>query len=111
MRALFIEPGALRHELALEAVALTADGAGGHTQTWSEVGTVFAMIEPVTASATFGADQTLETVTHRVTLRHRPGVASGMRFTGNGRSFDIVTVHDPDETGRYFVCRTREVGR
>lgn len=110
MRALFIEPGALRHELALEAASLTPDDAGGHAQTWSEVATVFAMIEPVGASATFGADQTLETVTHRVTLRHRPGVASGMRFSGRGRVFDIVTVHDPDESGRYLVCRTREIG-
>lgn len=111
MRALFIEPGALRHEMALESVTLTPDGAGGHIEVWGEVATVFAMLEPVNATTTFGADQTLESVTHRITLRHRAGVASGMRFSGNGRTFDIVTVHDPDETGRYLVCRTREVGR
>jgi SPP1 family predicted phage head-tail adaptor len=37
-------------------------------------------------------------------------VASGMRFTRAGRIFDIVTVHDPDETGRYLVCRVKEKG-
>ncbi|WP_281685108.1 phage head closure protein [Thalassobaculum salexigens] len=76
----------------------------------SQGATVFALIEPVSASAVFGAGQTLETVTHRITMRWRDGVASGMRLTRAGRTFEIVTVHDPDETGRYLVCRTREAG-
>ena len=110
MRTLFVDPGALRSEMAIEAVALAPDGLGGHVETWSEVATVFALIEPVSASAVFGAGQTLETVTHRITMRWRDGVASGMRLTRAGRIFAIVTVHDPDETGRYLVCRTREAG-
>ena len=38
------------------------------------------------------------------------GVAAGMRFVRHARIFDIVTVHDPDDTGRYLVCRVRETG-
>lgn len=106
----FIDPGALRTELVLEAAQLAGDGAGGHVETWHEVTRVWARLEPVSASARFGADQTLEEVTHRVTLRFREGVASGMRFFRQGRIFEIVTVHDPDETRRYLVCRTREKG-
>ena len=109
MRAQFIDPGQLRTELALEACTLTPDGLGGHEQLWSEVASVFAMIEPVSAQAVFGAGQVLETVTHRITMRWREGVASGMRLTKAGRIFDIVTVHDPDESSRYLVCRAREV--
>ena len=41
----------------------------------------------------------------------RGDVASGMRLRLAGRVFDIVTAHDPDETGRYLLLRTREVGR
>lgn len=110
MRTRFIDPGALRSELALEQCAVIADAMGGHQEVWSEIGTVFGMIEPVSASSVFGADQTLEAVTHRITTRHRDGVASGMRFRKQGRTFDIVTVHDPDESARYLVCRAREVG-
>jgi len=47
-------------------------------------------------------------VTHRVTRRHRGNVRAGMRFTRRDRIFEIATVHDPDETGRYLVCRVRE---
>lgn len=110
MPALFIDPGRLRTELSLRAAAPVPDGMGGHTEEWSEVATVFALVEPVSASAGFAAGQTTETVTHRVTIRHRPDVASGMRFEKGGRILEIVTVHDPDESGRYLVCRTREKG-
>ena len=106
----FIDPGTFRHELTLEAATLTPDGAGGHIESWSEAATIFARIEPVSADTGFAADRTLATVTHRVTLRHRAGVASGMRLKRLGRIFEILTVHDPDETGRYLVCRVREKG-
>ncbi|MBS9719886.1 phage head closure protein [Tianweitania sp. BSSL-BM11] len=107
----FIGPGSLRTELALEDVTLTQDGAGGHVETWAEVATVFARLEPVRADARFAGDQTLESVTHRVTLRFRDTVKSGMRFRWGERVFAIQTVHDPDETRRYLLCRTREQGR
>lgn len=114
MRSLFVDPGAMRNELALEQCIRTDDGLGGFTESWQEVATLFGMVEPVRADSVFGADQTLETVTHRITLRWRAGVASGMRLTkpapGGARAFDILTVHDPDETGRYLVCRVREKG-
>lgn len=110
MRTTFIDPGALRTELALEQAALTPDGAGGHAETWSELGLVFARVEPAAAASRFGAGQTLETVTHRITMRHRGDVRSGMRFRCQGRIFAIVTMHDPDDSGRYLVCRAREEG-
>lgn len=110
MRTEFIDPGAFRHEVTLETATLAPDGAGGHAETWGEAATFFARIEPVSAVSRFGADQRLERVTHRVTLRHRDGVSSGMRLRRLGRTFRIVTVHDPDETGRYLVCRVQEDG-
>jgi SPP1 family predicted phage head-tail adaptor len=106
----FVDPGALKSELSLQAANLTPDGMGGHVEIWVETAVVFGLVEPLTQSSVYGADQTLETLTHRVTLRHRDGVESGMRFVTGGRVLDIVTVHDPDETGRYLVCRARETG-
>jgi len=108
---LSIDPGRFRTELVLEQVDDVSDGMGGEVENWSAVATVFAHIEPVSARSLFGADQTLETVTHLVTLRHGEDVKSGMRFKAGTRIFDILTVHDPDETGRYFQCESREVGR
>jgi len=110
MRLSFVDPGALRHEFALEECTTTPDNLGGHTESWVELATLFARVEPATVQSVFGADQSLETVTHRVTMRWRTGLKSGMRLRCNQRILDIITVHDPDETQRYLVCRAREQG-
>ena len=110
MQTSFVDPGALRSELALQVNTPAPDGLGGHAESWSEIATIFARIEPASATSSFGPDQTVEMVTHRITIRWRNGVAAGMRFAKQGRIFDIVTVHDPDDSGRYLVCRAREVG-
>jgi SPP1 family predicted phage head-tail adaptor len=107
---LFVDPGELRTELVLERCETAQDSSGGLTETWVEETAVMARLEPVVATSIFGADQTLESVTHRVTVRQRENIASGMRFTKGQRTFTIVTVHDPDERGRYLVCRVRELG-
>jgi SPP1 family predicted phage head-tail adaptor len=109
--AVMINPGDLRTQLSLEQMTPVPDGAGGFGESWTGIATFFAKLEPVAARDKFGADQTLEEVTHRVTIRHRPDVASGMRLAWATRRFLILTVHDPDETGRYLVLRTREDGR
>jgi SPP1 family predicted phage head-tail adaptor len=110
-RALAIDPGRFRTELVLERVDDVPDGMGGEVENWSVVATVFVHMEPVSAKSVFGAGQTLETVTHLFTLRQDEDVKSGMRFTKGARMFDILTVYDPDETGRYFQCESREIGR
>ena len=79
MKVSFIDPGRLRTELRLMASVATADGMGGRTEEWVETGSLFAHVEPLRADSRFGAGQTLEEATHRVTLRFRAGLASGMR--------------------------------
>jgi SPP1 family predicted phage head-tail adaptor len=104
----FIDPGKLRTELVLKRCATHSDGIGGQIENWTEIASVFARIEPISAQSLSGADQTRQAVSHRITMRWRGDLAAGMRLTGQGRVFGIVTVHDPDETGRYLVCRTLE---
>ncbi|WP_032450707.1 phage head completion protein, partial [Brucella pinnipedialis] len=44
---LFIDPGQLTSELALEAMQPLPDGMGGYAETWSEIAMVWGRIEPV----------------------------------------------------------------
>jgi len=111
MKALFLDAGRLRSEVILQAAIPVEDGAGGHSEEWSEVARLFAAVEPLRAQSRFGAGQFLEAITHKVTLRYRPDLRSGMRFLRAGRALEIVTVQDPDETGRYLTCLVREEGR
>lgn len=110
MAKLLINPGALRTELSLEESQPAADGLGGFSEVWVEIATVFGQIDPIIARDEFGADQTLESVSHRITVRWRGDLKSGMRFAKLARRFDILTAHDPDESRRYLVCRVKEIG-
>ncbi len=111
MRTFAIDPGELRHELVLEGAAATPDGYGGTTESWATAATLFARMEPLSARQTVNTGQTIRIVTHRMTVRQDAAVESGMRFRKGDRIFDILTVYDPDETGRYFFCETSEVGQ
>ncbi|HVW55362.1 MAG TPA: phage head closure protein [Rhizobiaceae bacterium] len=111
MRTLTIDPGELRHELVLESATTTPDLYGGTTQAWATAATLFARMEPLNARQTVNTGQTVRTVTHRMTVRQDASIESGMRFRKGDRIFDILTVCDPDETGRYFFCETSEAGQ
>jgi SPP1 family predicted phage head-tail adaptor len=109
MRMTFLDPGMLRTELTLLRPLRTEDGMGGAAETWETVASVFALMEPVGAPQALIAVQDIESVTHRITLRHRAGLESGMRFARGTRRFRIITIRDPDETGRYLTCLTEEL--
>ncbi|CUW42872.1 phage head-tail adaptator [Brucella vulpis] len=47
---LFIDPGQLTSELALEAMQPLPDGMGGYAETWSEIAMVWGRIEPVSTT-------------------------------------------------------------
>jgi len=111
MRAIIMDPGRLRTELILQEAVISEDGAGGHSEDWREVARLFAEVTPLRAESRFGAAQLLEHVTHRVVLRERADLRSGMRFLQAGRTMEIVTIEDADGTGRYLACLVREEGR
>lgn len=111
MRALTINPGELRHELVLESATAAPDGYGGTTRSWGAVATLFARMELLAVRRTVNTGQTVRTVTHRMTVRQDASIESGMRFRKGDRLFDILTVYDPDETGRYLLCETSEAGQ
>lgn len=104
-----IDPGLLSVRLTLETAGETADGQGGAVRIWVPVADLWARLEPVAARRVVAADQASETVTHRITCRRHAQVIAGRRFVKGQRVFEIRTVHDPDESGRYLVCRTEEV--
>jgi len=103
-----IDPGHLRMRLDLEELRGEDDGQGGSAGEWRHVIGLWAKLEPIGASHLEQASQIQQAARYRVTLRHRPDVAVGMRFTRFQRVFHILTVTDPDETGRYLVCACEE---
>lgn len=103
-----IDPGALRHRLALEAEAQAPDGYGGFATNWVHQFDVWAAIRPLSATRDEEAGNRVHAITHEITIRSRDGISAGMRLMNSGSNYLIDTLHDPDGTGRYLLCRTIE---
>lgn len=109
MASAALDGGVFSSRLSLQRAEESGDGQGGIAVSWMPVADLWARIEPVAARQTFEAGEVSETVTHRITCRFRDGIEAGRRFVKGSRRFAILTVHDPDETGRYLVCGCEEV--
>jgi SPP1 family predicted phage head-tail adaptor len=105
----FLDPGKLRTPLQLQSGSDVADGLGGFARSWLTITDLFAHVEPVSGNARSRGSRDENLITHWVTIRYRDGVQADQRFVRNGRSFDIRSVHDVDETNRYLMCLCEEV--
>ena len=62
----------LNRALGLEGVVRTPDGAGGFTEAWAALGTLWAEVLPGSGSATLGEERMLSAVPYRITVRAAP---------------------------------------
>lgn len=108
MNMTFIDAGQLTARVDLESAVETPDGQGGVTVGHAVESSHWARVEPIAADHAEVGHVERQSVTHRIWLRHAAGVVAGKRFRKGARAFGIVTVHDPDETARYLVCRVKE---
>ncbi len=104
----FFDPGQMTARLELEAPASVSDGQGGAVTEWQAQSSLWARIEPVSFAIGETGMAEIGTVSHRIWIGFRQGVAAGMRFRKGARLFAIRMVRDPDETGRYLVCHCEE---
>ncbi|WP_075290213.1 phage head closure protein [Pararhizobium arenae] len=110
MGRVFFDPGALSASIEIERPVLVSDGQGGEIGGLELVGGAWARIEPVSAVMREAGGLQQVTVTHEILVRYRDDLVSGMRLAKGARRFLVQAVHDPDESGRYLVCRCTEEG-
>jgi head-tail adaptor len=103
----------LNRALELQEVIRTTDGAGGYTEVWTVLGTLWSEVLPGSGSDVLGEERMLSAVPYRVTVRGAPvGAASrpkaGQRFREGARLFLIQAVTERDPGGRFLTCFARE---
>ncbi len=103
----------LNRALVLEEVLRTPDGAGGFTEAWSALGTLWAEILPGSGSDALGEERMLSAVPYRITVRGTPQGSrsrprAGQRFREGMRLFLIQAVTERDQLGRHLTCFARE---
>ena len=62
----------LNRALVLEAALRTPDGAGGFSEAWTALGTLWAEVLPGSGSDVLGEERMLSAVPYRVTVRGTP---------------------------------------
>ncbi|HBS51050.1 MAG TPA: phage tail protein [Rhodobacteraceae bacterium] len=103
----------LSRPLVLEAPVRQPDGAGGWTEDWTPLGTVWAEMVPRTGGLRSAGAAVTGRVPWKITLRAAP-VGSprrprpGQRLTDGARVFAIHAVAEADPMGLYLVCDAEE---
>jgi SPP1 family predicted phage head-tail adaptor len=99
-----------RDRLTLEQPVRTPEGGGGASVAWQTLAEMWAHVRPITGDERLRHDQVAGRLTHRVSIRHRPGVAPAMRFRQGVRIYEIVAVLDgPLRTHLTCLCEERSL--
>ncbi|MEO1549378.1 MAG: phage head closure protein [Pseudomonadota bacterium] len=99
----------LSRRLILQERVRSADGAGGQTGGWSDLGTLWAEVKPRRGREQAVGDRERSSVPVSVTVRAAsPGAASrprpDQRFADGPRLYGILSVTEQGPMGRYLVC-------
>lgn len=108
-----MKPVRLRRLLALEAAMKVADGAGGFSLVWTEVGKMWGEVLPASGREQGVEEVVLSSVPYKITVRAAPPSSdrrpvAGQRFRDGARRFGIVAVTERDDSGLYLTCFVRE---
>lgn len=104
-----VRAGRLRHRVTLQSRSLTNDSFNQPIESWSDVGTYWAAVEPLTGREAERARQIKADASHRVVMRRVAAISPEQRLRFEGRTLDIVEVLDLDERGRtlHLTCSER----
>ncbi len=95
--------GSLRHRVTIARNDGALDAGGGQAADWTEVATVWARIDQLSASPGAAQDRAIDTASIEVTIRTRSDVSAGMRLTHRSKTYRIDSVSDPNLRGRWLT--------
>lgn len=101
--------GDLRHRVTIQQKTVTSDPEGVAVETWTEVATVWAAVEPLRGREYIQAAAVTPEVTTRIRMRYRLGVKPAMRVVHGGRVYDVLSVIDVGGLRRELELMCREV--
>lgn len=100
----------MKNRIRFESAAKTRDEYGGFSESWTEVATVWAAIEPLNGREFFEARTTNEDTTVRFRIRYRPGLDTDMRIVEPlfGLIYDIQEIiHVAHEKREMVIMATQ----
>lgn len=101
----------MRHRVTLQTPTSTEEtGGGGYTETWANTASLWANVQPASASATEGVLGAVERapITHTVSLRYRTDVTMRCRLKFGTRNLYVTGFQNVDERNRELVLSCEE---
>ena len=103
-----ISPALLNNTLTLQTLTEVDDGAGGHTETWVDIGSFKARISPISSNERLMQDKTTAMLTHRVYCDSMDIIESD-RIKWGDIVFEIIGIRNPSEAYSHLEIDVREV--
>ena len=103
----------LSRPLVLEERVRTPDGAGGFSEVWTALGSLWAELKAGSGRETGENFVTLSRVPYRITVRAAPQGApsrpkADQRFVDGSRIFTILAVTEAGTDGKFLICNALE---
>jgi SPP1 family predicted phage head-tail adaptor len=95
MTTVFLRAGELDRRIKLQQRSATKTDTGTEVQTWTDVATVWANIQPLSGRELIAAAAVEAETTHMIVIRYRQGVTARMRAVYGSRIFNITAVVEP----------------
>lgn len=95
-----MKAGDLRHTISMQTQTDITDGMGGFTTSWANVsgmGSVRAAIWPLKSNESLDAMKIEHVITHKIRIRYRSGVTTKHRILFGSRTFNVISILNPDE--------------
>ena len=87
-----IDAGKMRERVTVQIASGSTNTLGETVLAWSNSTAVWASVEGVSAREALALGQQETVVTHRVRMRHLPGLTQQMRFSWRSRTLNIVSL-------------------
>ncbi|MEX0348010.1 MAG: phage head closure protein [Paracoccaceae bacterium] len=99
----------LNRKLVLEAPARVADGAGGFSESWQALGTLWGEVKARSGTVRSQGGATVSRVSYRIVMRAAPQGSlmrpePDQRLREGDRIYAIRAVADLGSDGRYLTC-------
>jgi SPP1 family predicted phage head-tail adaptor len=93
--------GDLRHRVTVQAVTTTRDQVGGTVETWTDVATLWAKVEPLSAGERYWRQQMNAYAAWKITVRFRDDLTAKHRVKFGTRTFEVRSVTNLDMLSRF----------
>ena len=101
--------GRLNKRVTIQELSISKDQFNADIESWADVITVWAHIEPLRGREYWQAKQVVAEVTGRITIRYQQGIDEKMRVTYGDNTYNILAVINPEEGNRILQLLVKEI--